>query len=38
MLILKRLVEVTEEVFEGKMRGNREKSGVYIVLRKSERS
>ena len=32
MLILKRLVEVTEVAFEGKMRENREKSGFGIFL------
>jgi hypothetical protein len=30
MLILRRLVEVTKEVFEGKMRENREKSGLGL--------
>jgi len=28
MLILRMLVKVTERVFEGKMRGNQEKSGL----------
>lgn len=31
MLILKRLVEVTERAFEGKMRDNLEKSGLGLV-------
>jgi hypothetical protein len=30
MLILRRLVEVTERVFERKMRENREKSGLGL--------
>ncbi len=31
MLILGRLVEVIEKVFEGKMRENREKSGLGLL-------
>lgn len=32
MLILRRLVEVTERAFEGKKRENREKSGLGLFL------
>lgn len=36
MLILRRMVEVTEGAIEGKMRGNREKSGRKVSRYKSE--